>query len=133
MPDPRALPVLIVDDAPMIAAVARAMLGQLGFRDVEAAPDGSAGLARMRKRRYGLVIADWNALPVGGYDLLQRVRADQNLRETPFVMMSAQEQADCFPAARRAGANACLVKPLSAADLRSAINALWTGPTTTYR
>ena len=88
MPDPRLLPVLIVDDARMIVASVRAVLGQFGFRDVDAVGDGAAGLARMRRRRYGLVMADWNMPPTTGYDLLQRIRADQDLSATPFVMMS---------------------------------------------
>lgn len=127
MPDPRLLPVLIVDDTPMIVASVRAVLGQLGFRDVDAVEDGAAGLTRMRRRRYGLVIADWNVPPTTGYDLLQRIRKDQDLGATPFVMMSNQEQAHCFPAARRAGANACLIKPFGVAELRSTVKSIDAG------
>lgn len=131
--DPRRLPVLVVDDAPMTVAIVRAVLGQLGFRDIDAASDGSAGLVRLQRRRYGLIIADWNVSPMPGYELLRRIRADQSLRETPFVMMSHEEQADCFPAARRAGVSACLVKPLSTAGLRDTIKSIFAGAAATRR
>jgi len=117
-------PVLVVDDVPMIIEVVRAVLGQLGFRDIDTAADGTAALERLRQRRYGLVLSDWNMLPMTGYELLRRVRTDPALRETPFVMMTTQAQADCFPAARRAGVNACLIKPFAPSKLRETIIAV---------
>lgn len=80
----------------------------------------------MRRCRYGLIVADWNVPPMTGYDLLQRIRADQDLCETPFVMMSSQEQAHCFPAAHRAGANPYLVRTFGAVDLCEAIRTIYT-------
>ena len=58
-----------------------------------------------------------------GYELLRPVRTDPALRQTPFVMTTA-EQADSFPAARRAGVNACLIEPFTPAKLRETIIAL---------
>ncbi|SFM52536.1 response regulator [Methylobacterium pseudosasicola] len=114
-------PVLLVDDVPMIIEVVHAVLGQLGFRDIDAASDGTAALQFLRQRRYGLVLSDWNMLPMTGYELLRHVRTDPSLCETPFVMMTTQAQADCFPAARRAGVNACLIKPFTPSKLRETI------------
>ncbi|WP_267360945.1 MULTISPECIES: response regulator [unclassified Methylobacterium] len=125
MPAYRETPVLVVDDVLLIIEVVRTVLGQLGFRDVDAARDGSDALVRMHKRRYGLVISDWNMDQVTGYELLRRVRADPDLRETPFLMMTTKEQAHCFEAARRAGVNGCLIKPFSPAALRKAIEDVW--------
>lgn len=39
-------PVLVVDDVPMIVEVMLAVLGQLGFRDIDTASDGAAALTR---------------------------------------------------------------------------------------
>lgn len=117
-------PVLLVDDVPLIVEVVQAVLSQLGFRDIDAASDGGAALGRLRARRYGLVLSDWNMFPMTGYELLRHVRTDPALRQTPFVMMTTAEQADCFPAARRAGVNACLIKPFTPAKLRETIIAV---------
>lgn len=59
-----------------------------------------------------------------GYELLRPVRTDPALRQTPFVMMTTAEQADSFPAARRAGVNACLIEPFTPAKLRETIIAV---------
>ncbi|WP_246691699.1 response regulator [Methylobacterium sp. WL12] len=116
---------LVVDDVPLIRAVVRATLEQVGLTDVHEAGDGAAALAMMNQRRYGLVIADWNMHPMTGYELLRQVREDPQLRETPFVIMTTKEQAHCFVAARRAGVNACLVKPFMPATLRETVEQVW--------
>ncbi len=114
-------PVLLVDDVPMIVEVVQAILGKLGFTEVDTAADGTAALDFLAKRRYGLVISDWNMTPMTGYELLKRVRSDRAMREIPFIVMTTQVNADCFPAAKRAGVNACLIKPFTPATLRDTI------------
>ncbi len=54
------MPVLIVDDYNTMVRIIRNLLKQLGFEDIDDASDGSAALAKMRERQYGLVISDWN-------------------------------------------------------------------------
>ena len=54
------IPVLVVDDYNTMVRIIRNLLLQLGFTDVDDASDGSAAIAKMRTRRYGLVISDWN-------------------------------------------------------------------------
>jgi two-component system chemotaxis response regulator CheY len=54
------IPVLVVDDYNTVIRIIRNLLRQLGFRDVDEAKHGSAALTKMGKRRYGLVISDWN-------------------------------------------------------------------------
>ena len=63
--------------------------------------------------------------PMSGFELLRRVRDDRRLRETLFVMMTTKEYAHAFTAARRAGVNACLVKPFMPAALRKTLEDLW--------
>ena len=123
---PRSLPVLfVVGDVALIRAVVRAALEQVGLGDVHEAVDGGAALAMLNKRRYGLVIADLNMFPMTGYELLRQVRDDPQLREIPFVIMMTREQSHCFVAARRAGLNACLIKPFTPAALHETIEQVW--------
>ena len=71
--------VLVVDDYNTMIRIIRNLLKQLGFEHIDDASDGSAALNKMRAKKYGLVISDWNMEPMTGYDLLREVRAD--LRE----------------------------------------------------
>jgi two-component system, chemotaxis family, chemotaxis protein CheY len=66
------MPVLVVDDYSTMVRIIRNLLRQVGFSDVDDANDGAAALAKMRAKRYGLVISDWNMEPMSGYDLCSR-------------------------------------------------------------
>ena len=101
------------------------MLRQLGFADVDDAPDGAAALAKMHAKRYGLVISDWNMEPMTGFDLLRQVRGDPELGETPFIMVTAESRTENVIAARKAGVNNYIVKPFNAQTLKSKIEAVF--------
>ena len=88
------MPVLVVDDYNTMIRIIRNLLRQLGFVDVDEANDGASALAKMRIKRYGLVISDWNMEPMSGYDLLQQVRADPGLGGTPFIMVTAESKTE---------------------------------------
>ena len=69
--------ILVVDDYQTMVRIIRNLLKQLGFENVDEASDGSEALAKMREKRYGLIISDWNMQPMTGYELLKQVRADR--------------------------------------------------------
>ena len=54
------MPILVVDDYSTMIRIIRNLLKQIGFENVDEASDGSAALAKMQTKRYGLVISDWN-------------------------------------------------------------------------
>ena len=85
--------VLVVDDYNTMIRIIRNLLKQLGFEHIDDASDGSAALEKMRGKKYGLVISDWNMEPMTGYDLLRQVRADPELGATPFIMVTAEHPA----------------------------------------
>ena len=105
--------------------IIRNLLRQVGFSDVDDANDGAAALAKMRAKRYGLVISDWNMEPMSGYELLLQVRADPALGETPFIMVTAESKTDNVIAAMKAGVNNYIVKPFNAQTLRTKIEAVF--------
>ncbi|USG62123.1 response regulator [Sneathiella marina] len=116
--------VLIVDDYKTMLRIIRNLLKQLGFNAVDEAADGSAAIAKMRTKNYGLVISDWNMEPMTGYQLLKEVRADEGLKETPFIMITAESKTDNVVAAKKAGVNNYIVKPFNAATLKTKISAV---------
>jgi two-component system, chemotaxis family, chemotaxis protein CheY len=120
------MPVLVVDDYSTMIRIIRNLLRQLGFVDVDDANDGASALEKMRSKRYGLVISDWNMEPMTGYDLLQQVRADPNLGTTPFIMVTAESKTENVIAAKKAGVNNYIVKPFNAQTLKAKIEAVFT-------
>jgi two-component system chemotaxis response regulator CheY len=119
------MPVLVVDDYNTMIRILRNLLKQLGFQDIDDASDGSAALSKMRQKRYGLVISDWNMEPMTGYDLLKEVRNDPGLSRTPFIMVTAESKTENVIAAKKAGVNNYIVKPFNAATLQTKIEAVF--------
>ena len=119
------MPVLIVDDYNTMVRIIRNLLKQLGFEHIDDASDGSAALAKMHERQYGLVISDWNMEPMTGYDLLKQVRSDPGLFNTPFIMVTAESKTENVIAAKKAGVSNYIVKPFNAQTLKSKIDAVF--------
>ena len=119
------MPVLVVDDYNTMIRIIRNLLKQLGFENVDEASDGTIALERMREKKYGLIISDWNMEPMTGYELLRHVRADENLRQTLFIMVTAESKTENVIAAKKAGVNDYIVKPFNAQTLKSKIEAVF--------
>lgn len=118
------MPVLIVDDYKTMLRIIRNLLKQIGFNNVDEATDGKAALEKMQQRRYGLVISDWNMEPMTGLELLKEVRADDKLRPTPFIMITAESKTENVIAAKEAGVNNYIVKPFNAATLKTKLSSV---------
>jgi two-component system chemotaxis response regulator CheY len=121
----RSLPILVVDDYNTMIRIIRNLLRQLGFTDVDDAPDGSIALSKLQIKHYGLVISDWNMEPMTGYELLKQVRADPALAQTPFIMVTAESKTENVIAAKQAGVNNYIVKPFNADTLKNKIEAVF--------
>jgi two-component system, chemotaxis family, chemotaxis protein CheY len=121
MPMDKTTNVLIVDDYKTMLRIIRNLLKQLEFDNVEEATDGQEALAKLRAGQFGLVISDWNMAPMTGLDLLKEVRADARLRDTPFIMITAESKTENVVAAKQAGVSNYIVKPFNAETLRDKI------------
>jgi two-component system, chemotaxis family, chemotaxis protein CheY len=117
--------VLVVDDSAIMIRILRTLLGQIGFADVDDAKDGVIALDQMRRKRYGLVISDWNMEPMSGLDLLREIRKDEVLKRTRFIMVTGEAKTEHVIAARRAGVNNYIVKPFNAQTLKSKVESVF--------
>ena len=118
------MPILVVDDYQTMVRIIRNLLKQLGFENVDDASDGSAAISKMRDKKYGLVISDWNMEPMTGLDLLKEVRADSRLKNLPFIMVTAESKTENVVAAKEAGVNNYIVKPFNAATLKTKLSSV---------
>lgn len=113
--------VLIVDDYKTMLRIMRNLLKQLSFENVEEAIDGTAALEKLREfnGEFGLVISDWNMEPMTGIQLLRELRGDDELKQTPFIMVTAESKSENVIAAKEAGVSNYIVKPFNAETLKS--------------
>ena len=110
MPIDKSINVLIVDDYKTMLRIIRNLLKQIEFNNVEEATDGAEALAKLRSGNFGLVISDWNMVPMTGLQLLQEVRADAKLKAMPFIMVTAESKVENVVAAKQAGVSNYIVK-----------------------
>lgn len=112
--------VLIVDDYKTMLRIVRNLLNQLGFMNIEEATDGTMALEKLKERKYGLVISDWNMEPMTGLDLLKTIRAtDDQHKGVPFIMVTAESKTENVIAAKAAGVNNYIIKPFNADTLKT--------------
>ena len=116
--------VLVVDDYATMRRILHGLLLQIGFKHIDDAGDGGAALAKLRDGRFGLVISDWNMAPMSGLEFLKEVRSDNQLKSTPFIMVTAESKTENVAAAKEAGVSNYIVKPFNADTLKKKIEAV---------
>ncbi len=114
----KSLPVLIVDDYKTTVRIVSNLLRQIGFENLDEASNGEEALKKLESQPYGLVLSDWNMEPMSGYELLTRIRSHPDIRDTPFVMITAETRPENILAAKSAGADNYIIKPFTAETLR---------------
>jgi two-component system, chemotaxis family, chemotaxis protein CheY len=119
------LSVLIVDDHEGMRTLLRAILERGGMVNVRESSDGAAGLAAIAEAAPQLILVDQRMPGMDGMAFIAHVRADERCNDTRIVMISGEVNAATRDAARAAGADAVLSKPVSPRDLMSAIEALF--------
>ncbi len=117
--------VLLVDDFATMRKIVRNILGQLGIKNVDEADDGSTALPKLKQNKYDIIISDWNMPKMTGLDLLKAVRADENLKSLPFLMVTAEALKDNIVAAAQAGISDYVVKPFTAATLEEKLKKIF--------
>ena len=115
------LKILVVDDFATMRKVIRNLLKQGGFENVAEAEDGVAALKVLKSQPVDFVISDWNMPNMSGLELLKAVRADEELKEMPFLMVTAEALKDNVVAAVKAGVSNYIVKPFTAEVLNEKI------------
>ncbi|MFH1076859.1 MAG: response regulator [Pseudomonadota bacterium] len=106
--------ILIVDDFATMRKIVRNILRQLGFTNILEADDGSTALEVLKNEKVDLIMCDWNMPKVSGLQLLKQVRADPNLKDIPFLMVTAEAQKSNIVEAVQSGVTNYVVKPFTA-------------------
>lgn len=116
---------LVVDDFSTMRRIVRNLLKELGFQNVDEAEDGIVALSKLRGSQFDFVVSDWNMPNMTGIDLLKEIRADDNLKHLPVLMVTAEAKKENIISAAQAGANGYIVKPFTAATLEEKLNKIF--------
>jgi len=122
----RSVRVLIADDQDFIRSLLRHILGVLGCTNITDAESGEKAWDIICGSPPDLLIVDWEMQPMGGLDLVKKIRFDPNSpdRFMPIIMITAHSERPRIIEARDAGVNEFVMKPVSAKTLFSRLNAV---------
>jgi two-component system chemotaxis response regulator CheY len=108
----RKLRILIVDDASLVRLYYRQILEAVGF-EIEEALNGLEALEKLHANPADMLIVDVNMSQMDGITFLSTLRRQPlPLSSIPALVISTEAGAQDIAAARAAGANFYLVKPL---------------------
>lgn len=114
--------ILIIEDEPDISDYLFETLELSGYA-VRQAFDGIEGLEKAKEFRPNLVLLDIMMPKLDGLEVCRRIRADQDLRSTRVIFITAKGSLDEKLEGFQAGANDFIVKPFSSSELLARIEA----------
>jgi len=108
---------LVVDDFATMRRIVRNILRDLEFKNILEAEDGTAALEVLKTNKVYLIVSDWNMPKMNGLDFLKQVRAADQTKDIPFLMVTAEAQKENIIEAVKAKVSNYIVKPFTAATL----------------
>jgi len=117
--------VLIVDDFSTMRKIVRNIIKQIGFKNIIEADDGKSAVKELKKGKVDLILCDWNMPEMSGIDLLKTVRSDDELKDIPFVMITAEAQKDNILEAVKEGVSNYIVKPFTAETINEKLTKIF--------
>jgi signal transduction histidine kinase len=118
---PRPSVLIIEDDVDMLRLLG-GLLG--GDYDILTARDGVAGLRLLIQRRPDLLVTDLMLPGASGFEVVQQLRENPDVRETPVLMLTARGGVDDRVEAQERGVDAFLTKPFRRAELLATVDRL---------
>ncbi|NDY42704.1 response regulator [Dissulfurirhabdus thermomarina] len=113
--------VLIVDDFATMRRIVKNIMTQIGFKNFLEADDGTTAWEILMKEPVDFVVSDWNMPKMTGIELLKKIRAEDRLKDLPFLMVTAEAQKENIVEAVKAGVSNYIVKPFTPETLSEKI------------
>ena len=112
---------LIVDDFSTMRRIVRGLLKESGYGNADEAEDGVVALQKLRNDSYGFVVSDINMPNMNGFELLNAIKADAQLKHLPVLMVTAEARKEDIVRAAQEGAAGYIVKPFTKATLEEKV------------
>ena len=115
------LSALIVEDSPTMRQLLVFALSRVRGLSVAEADDGLDALKKLSSMAFDIIITDINMPILDGLKLVKRLRADENYKEVPIVIITTEGAEEDRQRALALGANAYITKPIQAPQVLSLV------------
>ena len=109
--------VMMVDDEPLMTDLIQTHLEENGYSNFVVSNDPRRTLQLLRQEEPGVLLLDLMMPQMSGFEVLEAIRADRDLRFTPVIVLTAATGADAKLRALQLGATDFLSKPVDASEL----------------
>lgn len=128
--DPKMKTIVIDDMMTMRKIISRILKDHLGFSDVHTADDGATAWPMIEKAKeegqpFDFIVSDWNMPKMSGLDLLKKIRSTEGLKDTPFLMITAEAEQANVVKVLQAGVSNFIVKPFKPDTLKEKIDKIF--------
>ncbi|MBN1380484.1 MAG: response regulator [Deltaproteobacteria bacterium] len=119
--------ILVTDDNESIRIVIRRILEKKGYQNVYEVGDGMSAFQLLKSQKIDLIIADWNMPVMSGIELLKKVRQDNEISKTPFIVVSVEGLDVSMETAFQSGVSDFISKPFTAEALIASLEKVMPG------
>ena len=110
--------VMMVDDDPLMIEVVQTFLEDAGYTSFITTSSPTQAMSLMAERKPDILLLDLMMPEVSGFDILTRIRGDEELRYTPVIILTAESDPAARLKALELGATDFLTKPVDSSELR---------------
>lgn len=121
---------IVIDDFATMRKIIKKVLSELGYNNIDEADDGAKALPMIQQAAgsgspYNCIISDWNMPNMQGIDLLKACKADAQLKDIPFMLVTAEGEQKQIIEAAKAGVSDYVVKPFNAQTLKEKLEKVY--------
>lgn len=118
--------ILVVDDMSTMRKIVKKTLKDIGFTNLEEADDGATAWPIIEQgakegKPIEFIVSDWNMPMMSGLELLKKVRASEEHKTVPFLMVTAEAEQKNVVVAVKEGVSNYIVKPFTPDSLKAKI------------
>ena len=113
--------IITVDDSSTMRRIIKNTLQKLGFETILEAGNGVEALEVMSKNKVDMIVTDWNMPEMEGLTFVKAVRAKDEYKDLPILMITTEAAKEDILTALRSGVNNYVVKPFTPETLQEKV------------
>ena len=113
--------IITVDDSSTMRRIIKNTLQKLGFETILEAGNGVEALEVMSKNKVDMIVTDWNMPEMDGLTFVKAVRAKDEYKDLPILMITTEAAKEDILTALRSGVNNYVVKPFTPETLQEKV------------
>ncbi len=116
--------VMVIEDDPSSRVLICELLEAMGVEEIIEAEDGKDGLLKLYWNEVDLVISDWRMPQMNGLQFYKKAKEEGLIKNTPFLMVSAENEKVKVIEAGKEGIRDYIVKPIDLMIMQKKIQKL---------